>query len=240
MSVKDTLDKIVERHPDVIGAMVLADSQVHHNLEAPYDVISVDMVLETLTEVFENTMMLEDEGYDFTEVMIDFANHSLIVRTIEDGVLAVLAPRLQRGQLIKLHVGLGIFAKAVQKALSEEPKVTEPEAVEEVAAVAEEPAPEPIVEERFTNGKAPQADIEENVDATDPLILGIPKRNKRGGLRRTRNMLAGRFGTGGEDAVSEPQAKEPNGEMTNEDGVPLNADGTPKTKKMYRGQVYYE
>jgi len=239
MSVKDTLDKIVERHPDVIGAMVLADGQVYHNLETPYDVISVDMVLETLTEVFENTMMLEDEGHDFTEVMIDFANHSLIVRTIEDGVLAVLAPRLQRGQLVKLHVGLGIFAKAVQKAISEEPEVSEPEIVEEAAAVAEEPVAEPIVEDRVTSAVAPRNNIE-NVDAADPLILGIPKRSKRGGLRRTRDMLAGRFGTGGEDAVSEPQPKEPSGDITNEDGVPLNADGTPKTKKMYRGQVYYE
>ena len=232
MSVNETLNKIVERHPDVVGAMVLSEGQVHHNLEAPYDVISVDLILDTLSEVFENTSMLEDEGYDFSEVMIDFANHSLIVRSIETGVLAVLAPRLQRGQLIKLHVGLGIFAKAVQKALAEAPVAVEAETAEvDVAA-------EPDVQVQGTKDPAPQTDIE-NVDAIEPSIPGFPKRNKRGGFRRTKEMLAGRL-MHVEDAVSEPQPKDDRAETPSDEDVPLNADGTPKTKKMYRGQVYYE
>ena len=241
MPVNDTLNKIVERHPDVIGAMVLSDGQVHHNFEAPYDVISVELILETLSEIFENTAMLEDEGYNASEVIIDFVNHSLIVRTIENGVLAALAPRFHRGELVKLQVGLGIFAKAVQMALAEAPEVAETAPTDPETGVAEEP-PQSVVEDQVSYEAAPDPDIEpdiENVDASDLNIPGLPKRNKRGGYRRTKDMLAGRLMHVGE-AVSDPQPKEDSAEENVEEDVPLNEDATPKTMKMYRGQIYYE
>lgn len=218
MAVKDTLNKISERHPDVIGAMVIHKGHIQHNLEEPYDLISTEAILETFYEIFEHTVMLADEGYDFGELMMDFANHSFIVRSIDDGLLAVLAPRLQRGQLVKLHVGLGLFGKAVQKALEEEAAETVP--------VAEEPA---------TESFAPVAVEEPAVDESSLTARRFSR--PRGGFRGTKEMIASRLERA-VDAVSEAEPKEE--AETPDSGVPLNEDGTPKKKKFYRGQVYYE
>ena len=220
MAVKDALDAITKRHPDVIGALVLHDGNVHHNLEAPYDMISTETVLETFSEIFEHTAMLEDEGLDFGEMIMDFANHSFIVRSIEGGILAVLAPRLQRGQLVKMHVGLGLFGKAVQKALEED-------AESAAAPVTETHAP--------AENSAPEAAME---DATDESSIVRGFSRPRGGFRGTKEMIASRLAPA-IDAISEPEPKE-DVATTSEDGVPLNPDGTPKKKKYYRGQVYYE
>lgn len=244
MSVKAALDKIVERHQDVIGAMVSADGQVHHNFDAPYDVISVNLVLEALIEMFDQTSILEDEGYDFGETIIDFSNHSLIVRTIEGGLLAILAPSLQRGQLIKLHVGLGIFAKSVQKAVAEElaatPVVAPVEPTNDTLAAEPQDAPvknHPPVVLSNPHAEAIDPHVAPSGEA-DESSLGRAFKRKVGGFRRSKEMLANRLNSA-PAATSEPVMKEPEPSV-NADGVPLNPDGTPKKKKIYRGQVYYE
>ncbi|MEO0917851.1 MAG: hypothetical protein AAFY31_12855 [Pseudomonadota bacterium] len=237
MSVKAALDKIVERHPDVIGAMVLHDNKVAHNLEAPYDVVDIATVMEMLAEIFEQTSILADEGYEFGELMLDFSNHSFIARTIDGGLLAVLAPAMQRGQLVKLHVGLGIFGKAVQKALAEQGICAElsptpgsdviapsPMAETEPVRIVSQPLSEPVSDEPT---EAPEAQ--------NGGIFGFGKK-RRGGFRGTKELLASRVQEA-IDATSEPQPKEPE---VNADGVPLNPDGTPKKKRIYRGQVFYE
>lgn len=240
MAVKDTLDKITQRHPDVIGAMVLHNGSVQHNLEAPYDILEVGAILETFTEIFEQTEILEDEGYDFGEVMIDFANHSFIVRTIENGLLAVLAPQMQRGQLVKLHVGLGIFGKAVQKAIEDEgvepaPEVVEPTMPPDVEQAAPAPEPEPVEAASDANEDAP---ADESVMSS---MLGFGKK-RRGNFRGTKELLASRVAAAeaeaqAEDAISEPTPKEADAQG---DEIPLRPDGTPMKKKFYRGSVYWE
>lgn len=242
MAVKDTLDKIVERHPDVIGAMVMHDGMIQHNLESPYDILSIDTILETFAEIFEQTSILEDEGYDFGEVMIDFANHSFIVRSIDNGLLAVLAPQMQRGQLVKLHVGLGIFGKAMQKAIEEEKAA--PVAAAPVEA-APAPQPEPVVEKApkvIFDATAPQYPEPEEVEdeaasaeSAMSLMLGLG-RKRRGGFRGTKELLASRVAEA-EDAISEPTPKQ---QEPSAEGVPLRPDGTPMKKKFYRGSVYWE
>ncbi|MEM7719445.1 MAG: hypothetical protein AAF222_09580 [Pseudomonadota bacterium] len=236
MSVKDTLDKIVERHPDVIGAMVLYNGQVQHNLEPPYDIVSIDVILDMLADIFEQTSMLADEGFEFGELMLDFPNHSFIVRTIDGGLLAVLAPSLQRGQLVKLHVGLGIFGKAVQKSLEE--AAHEPEQAVEAAPVQAESAPQIDAEpERVVSQPIIEPDQRNSSEdgAAEGGFFSFGKK-RRGGFRGTKELLASRVQEA-MDATSEPQPKEPE---VSADGVPLNPDGTPKKKRIYRGQVFYE
>ncbi len=218
MAVKDTLDKITERHPDVIGTMVVHDGRVRHILEAPHDMISTGEVLETFSEIFEHTAMLEDEGLDLSEMLVDFANHSFIVRSIEGGILAVLAPRLQRGQLVKLHVGLGLFGKAVQTALEDEASSGPVEAKREVVAA-------PVVDASVTG--EPQEDVAPMRAVT----------RHKGRFRGTKEMIVSRMEQA-VDAISEPDPREE--AKVGENGVPLNPDGTPKKKKFHRGQVYYE
>lgn len=248
MAVKDTLDKIVERHPDVIGAMLMHGGKIQHNLESPYDILAVDTMLETFEEIFEQTSILEDEGYDFGELMLDFANHSFIVRSIDGGLLAVLAPQMQRGQLVKLHVGLGIFGKAVQKAIEDEAVAPAP-----VEAAAPAPVADPVVEKAppvVTYDAAAPQPAQEPVEAApseEPAgdesmlgaMLGLGKK-RRGGFRGTKELLAARVAAAeAEDAVTAPTPKDAAPKEGGEE-VPLRPDGTPMKKKFYRGQAYWE
>ncbi len=232
MAVKDTLDKIVERHPDVIGAMVLHGDAVQHNLEAPYDILAVDAILETFGEIFEQTSMLEDEGYDFGELIMDLANHSIIVRTIEGGLLAVLAPSLQRGQLVKLHVGLGLFGKAIEKAIQDEGP--QPAAVQE--SFAEEHSEAPVFEEAATRALSQPRIMSEPVNDESSMSSGFFGR-RRGGFRGTKEMIADRVDRAA-DAVSQPAPKAE--EAVPDDGIPRHPDGTPKKMRKYRGQIFWE
>jgi len=113
MPVNDVLAKISERYPDVIGALVINDGYVFHNLTAPYDMVSADTIMKTFADIFEQAAMLAEEGYEFSDMVLDFASHSFIIRVIPDGLLVVLTGPLQRGQLVKLQVGLGLFAKSI-------------------------------------------------------------------------------------------------------------------------------
>lgn len=233
MAVKEALEKIVERHPDVIGAMVRFDGNVQHTLEAPYDVIAADTILETFEEIIEQTAILADEGYDFGEFFVDYPTHSFIVRAIEGGVLAVLSTHLQRGQLVKLHVGLGIFGKSVQKAIADEA---------ETAVTPPDSDAEPDVADPMDDGSGPDliAPMDATIEADGPVLdessLGRSFKKRRGGFRGTKQLLANRLQRATESKPA-PQADEP---MVNADGVPLNPDGTPKKKRIYRGSVFYE
>lgn len=233
MPVKDTLDKIVERHPDVIGAMVMHDGVVQHNLEAPYDIVAVDAILETFAEMFEQTSMLEDEGFDFSEMIMDLANHSFIVRAIDGGLLAVLAPSLQRGQLVKLHVGLGLFGKAIEKAIADQAAASAAAAPQPVAQ-AQAPAPAPAVEAPVY--EQPHAEPENHAEEYVPDESSLPHgfARPRSGFRGTKEMIASRLAVG---AVNEPQPKE---ESVPDDGIPRHPDGTPKKMRKYRGQIFWE
>ena len=104
MPVNDVLNTISERYSDVIGALVINDGFVFHNLSAPYDMVSADAIMKTFSEIFEQAAMLAEEGYEFSDMVLDFASHSFIIRVIQDGLLVVLTGPLQRGQLVKIQV----------------------------------------------------------------------------------------------------------------------------------------
>lgn len=132
MAIKETLDRILECHPDLIGAMVASNGQYIHNLEPPYDMVTVNEVMDLFAEMLGQTDVLADEGFDFSEMMIDFPGHTFVVRKIDESVLlAVLAPRMAREHLMRLQVGFSLFGKSIQKAIAEEE--------EKAAAAAEAP-----------------------------------------------------------------------------------------------------
>lgn len=234
MSLHDALNKISARHPDVLGAMVQLDGEVTHTLESPYDMLPVSTIMESFADMFDQVDMLADEGHAFNDILLDYENHSVILRGLDNGVLAVLTPRLQRGQLVKLQVGLGLFGKAIAKAYEESKATPNPapeptiQAVPSIAGGAVDPELMASLNEVATS-----ADAEGT--STSPAGRVRAATSRRGGLmdRLARN----RAEKAPEAATSEATPKE---QQVNEDGVPLRPDGTPMVKKVYRGAVYYE
>ncbi|MEO0945569.1 MAG: hypothetical protein AAFY06_12140 [Pseudomonadota bacterium] len=120
MAIKETLDRILECHPDLIGAMVASNGQYIHNLEPPYDMVTVNEVMDLFAEMLGQTDVLADEGFDFSEMMIDFPGHTFVVRKIDESVLlAVLAPRMAREHLMRLQVGFSLFSNRFLDRLAE-------------------------------------------------------------------------------------------------------------------------
>ena len=142
MQVKDVLDRVVKDQPDALAVLVRHGEYDYQNLQPPYDVIGSDEVLETVNDVYQMADSLEDEGYQIGDMILSFDNHSIVSRKINDGAMVVLTRALGRPQLIKLQVGLGIYTRALEKALAREPG---DDAVEEAPAEADAAATEPDV-----------------------------------------------------------------------------------------------
>lgn len=140
MQVKEILDKLVKDQPDALAVLVRHGEYAYQNLQAPYDMIAAEDVLETVSDVYHMTDSLEDEGYTIGDMILSFDNHSLVSRKIDGGAIVVLANAMARPQLIKLQVGLGLYVRSLEKALANEP--AEEEATVEAAPEPANPEPE--------------------------------------------------------------------------------------------------
>ena len=240
MSLRDALNKITARHPDVLGVMVRLDGDVTHTLESPYDMLPVSTIMENFADMLEQLEMLAEDGHPFTDILLDYDNHSVVLRALDHGVLAILTPRLHRSQLVKLQVGLGLFGKAITKAYQET----------KTAAPQQTPEPAPTIQAvpHVAGGKVDpvlMANLNEVAKANETEIEAEPV-STSGRLRPPSARRAGimdRFAKRreeqpAEDATTEATAKEE--PQTDADGVPLRTDGTPMKRRMYRGAVYYE
>lgn len=118
MSIDALLNKITAQSDDVIAVMVRHNDRIHHNLCDPYDLIRSEDVLDALQDAFDLTEELQGEGLDFTDLVLGFDEHSVIARRLEGGITAVLARQMRRQHLLKLQVGLGLAARAIQRELS--------------------------------------------------------------------------------------------------------------------------
>lgn len=218
MAVNDILDKIVERYPDVIGAIAKHEDRVFHNLQAPYDIVCAESIMQTFTEMFDLADALVDEGFAFDELILDFDSHSFIIRVIDNGLLVILTPQLQRAQLVKLQVGLGLFTKSVAKALAEEPAPAVVEAMPE-------PEPEP-----------------EQIDAVEP--VETEEETQATGLQGKLGFVGKRLGRALTGATKDVMAVDVDAVKksaeTSKDEVPIGPDGKPKKARMYRGVVFYD
>jgi len=120
MQVDDVLNKVVNDQPSALAVMVRHDGRDYQNLQPPYDMIAAGEVLETVSDMFSMTDTLEDEGQQITDMVFSFDEHALVSRRIAGGgTVSVLAHALARPQLIKLQVALGLYVRALEKALAE-------------------------------------------------------------------------------------------------------------------------
>lgn len=137
MQVKAILDKVVKDQPDALAVLVRHGDYDYQNLQSPYDMIASDEILGTVSNVYDLTDSLEAEGYQIGDMILSFDNHSVVSRKIDGGAIIVLSSSLARPQLIKLQVGLGLYVRALEKALASEPAEDEPETAPVEAAPAE-------------------------------------------------------------------------------------------------------
>lgn len=145
MPCKDVLDKIVSGNPDIRAAMVFDGERVVHNCEAPYDMLDVAAVLETVAEIYEMTQALEDEDVDIGDLVLGFDDHAITVRRFDgDKYLAALTGTLKRAQVLKVQVSLGLYLKAIAKALEEEPAPAHDAISAPVAKAEAEVMPDPV------------------------------------------------------------------------------------------------
>ena len=119
MQVKQILDKVVNDQPDVLAVLVRHGGHDYQNLKPPYDMLPSFELLATVSDVFDLSNGLEEEGYQIGDMILSFDEHSVVSRKIDDGTVVVLTKALARSQLIKLQVGLGLYIRALQKALAE-------------------------------------------------------------------------------------------------------------------------
>ncbi|MEM9709502.1 MAG: hypothetical protein AAF871_12010 [Pseudomonadota bacterium] len=157
MAAKELLDKMVAQYPAAIAAMALYKDRMVHNLEAPYDILETSNTIEIFSSMVDLTRSLEGEGLDFNDLILDFDDHSFVIRAIDGVVLVLLASRVQRAHLIKIQVGLGVFVRQIAKAIEDEIAAPAEDAVSEPVAkdeAEEEPAAPPKKKMRMYRGVA--------------------------------------------------------------------------------------
>lgn len=147
MQVKEVLNKIVTDQPDALAVLVRHGDFDYQNLKPPYDVMPAKEVLQIVGDVYDLTEVLAEEGYQFGDMILSFEEHSVVSRKLKDGAIVVLTRSLARPQLIKLQVGLGLYTRALEKALaadnSDAPPAAEGGAAPAPAAAAAAPAATP-------------------------------------------------------------------------------------------------
>lgn len=231
MAVNAVLDQIVQRYPEVIGALVHNEGNVYHNLQAPYDLVSAETVMETFAQIFELTGTLEEEGHSFSDMILDFDTHSFVLRVIEnDALLVILTGPSQRGQLVKLQVGLGLFARQVSKALNSSDA---PAPAEKAAAVVDEKAP--AVEAAPETEATPATDdsageATKAAPAAEPEAKDEASQSSGFGFG---NIFGKRQKAKAVDAVGKPEPKIPELEKAT-------PEKTGKKVRYYRGVAYYD
>lgn len=159
MQIDAVLDKICDKNDDIIAAMVLRSGETYHNLSGPYDLLNPRDILGALEDAFDLGQEMDVDGMDMGDILLGFDEHSLIARRLDNGILAVLTKQMRRQHLLKLQVGLGLAARALERAFTEVPPAAVPTApvtpkVEVQAEPAPEAAPAPKKKPRFYRGVA--------------------------------------------------------------------------------------
>ncbi|MEO0992024.1 MAG: hypothetical protein AAFX00_13890 [Pseudomonadota bacterium] len=226
MQVKDVLDKVVSDQRDALAVLVRHGAYAYQNLQTPYDMIDAKDVLATVDEIYGMTDSLEAEGYEIGDMILSFDNHSLVSRRIDEGAIVVLTKALGRPQLIKLQVALGLYTRALEKALANEATETVVETGPETGPETRpETAPE-AAPETLTQAEAVPAPIPEDA----PKLVDS---NENGGLARGFGRFLGKAFSG--DGTASPQKR---GGLKDEEIKAAILAG--KKVRHYRGQAYIE
>ncbi len=119
MSVETVLNKISAHNSDVLGCVAKHGEAVYSNLPDLYDLIDPSEVAEHAENMFAVTDGLETDHDAFDQLFMEFGNHSVFARRLEDGVLLLLNRPMERSHFKKMQLGVNLFLKPLKRALGE-------------------------------------------------------------------------------------------------------------------------
>ncbi len=119
MSVEMVLDKISAHNSDVLGCIAKQGERIYANLPEMYDLIDTAEIAEHAENMFKVTDGLETDHDDFDQMFLEFGNHSVFARRLNDGVLLLLNRSMERSHFKKMQLGVNLFLKPLKRALDE-------------------------------------------------------------------------------------------------------------------------
>lgn len=127
MSVEAVLDKISAHNTDVLGCIAKRGDDVWRNLPDLYELVDTDEVTERAENMFALTEGLETDHDPFDQMFLEYENHSIFARRIDDGLLILLSKPMERSQFKKMQLGVNLFLKPLSRAIAAtEPAEEEP------------------------------------------------------------------------------------------------------------------
>ena len=118
MSVETVLSKITAHNGDVLGCVASSGGRVYSNLPELYELVDAGAVSEYASIMFEATDALETEHDDFNQMFLEYGDHSLYARRLDDGVLVLVNKPIERTSFKKMQIGVNLFMKPLKRALS--------------------------------------------------------------------------------------------------------------------------
>lgn len=119
MSVEAVLNKISAHNVDVLGCVAKHGDTIYQNLPELYDMIDTNEVTEYAENMFTLTDGLETEHAAFDQMFLEFDDHSIFARRLEDGVLLLLNKSMERSHFKKMQLGVNLFLKPLNRALED-------------------------------------------------------------------------------------------------------------------------
>ena len=117
MSIETVLDKIVDHNVDVQACILASGDKIYHNLTGVNEMIDVEAVCERAQNMLAITELLEDDQCLANTAFVEYDDHSLIVKSInDDDTLILINGHMARAGFKKLQVGINLFTKPLERA----------------------------------------------------------------------------------------------------------------------------
>ena len=127
MSVEAVLNKITAHNTEVVGCVAKHGQDVYQNLPELYDLIDTKEITDYAENMFALTEGLDMEDEAFDQLFLEYNDHSIFARKLDEGVLLLLNRPMERVHFKKMQLGVNLFIKPLKRALSDtEPHEPDP------------------------------------------------------------------------------------------------------------------
>jgi len=137
MSVRTTLNKLRKHNSAIIGGIVRAHGIAYNNLEGIYQMVNMHGLADYVEQILELTASLESDGDIFETTIIEYENHSLMIKPIESGVFILITHPLNSAGFKKMQIGVNLFMKQINLAIENNETDSKP-ATPPIAAESDE------------------------------------------------------------------------------------------------------